>query len=684
MADMQVQAEIRLKDNLSKPAQTALESVGKAAKKAGDATAAMPASGGAKKLAGDATDAAHALSAVERVAKKMQGALRGADQAAGKLRGTMRGAVDQMKQLGKGVGKRFDSALKGGAAVVGAGYAAKASIQKSVSYESQLLDMANVAYADRNAKGRIAGAKDLDAVVKASIREGGGTRESAASALNTMLAAGTDEVTAKKLLPTIQKAATASGASGEELASILTKGISQGLFTAEDAPAVIDKAIKAGEAGAFELKDMARWLPQIFSAGKGMKNMAGYEAHLANLQGIAQVTGSKDQAGNAYFNLLGKITSTETAKNFKKMKIDLAGEIAKGVAKGEDPVTVFARLTEKVIGKDRKYQELQKRIASAKDPEEKRQLLEQAADYLQGTAIGKVIQDREALLGLSGILSQRQMIATVREGIQNAEGATDTSFQVKSSSGEFQQQRLANEKDIAQSAMYDTIKDPLNRAITSVADYAAAHPGQATVAAGAGTVGAIAAGGAGASSLVGMLRGGPAAAAGAGAAGAGAEGAAAGAAKAGSAIGWLGKVTRFAPWLVAGGTAISTEMDDSLTRAQKNEEHTGTALGLGGALAGAKLGAMGGALVGSVVPVLGTAIGGAVGGILGGIAGWFGGEKAGGWLGNKIFGEDGEPPAQPAMPPAPVEQTLNVKLEVDGQVLAETTQKYQTQQGLRQ
>lgn len=150
-----------------------------------------------------------------------------------------------------------------------------------------------------------------------------------------MLAAGTDIETAKNLLPVVQKAATAAQADPNELALVLVKGIQQGQFKPEQAKAALEKAIRAGEAGQFELKDMARWLPQIMAAGKGMKGMEGYEQHLANLQAVAQVTGSSDQAGNAYFNLLGKLTAPDAAKNFEDFGVNPQIRNPNFIAKGQ-------------------------------------------------------------------------------------------------------------------------------------------------------------------------------------------------------------------------------------------------------------------------------------------------------------------------------------------------------------
>lgn len=744
MSDMQVQAELVLEDKLSRPAGEALEGLEKSARRAGDAIDGTGRKDGAKRLAREAGDAARAMGAVAGESRQAQDAIDGAARRASHLAAAFRGARSQLRGAAEQLGRLkagLDGGLQGLAAAGGAGFAFKAAMDKPVQYEKLVASMANVAFADRGVDGRVAGMKELDAAIVKAVRQGGGTREQGAGALNAMLASGAvDESTAKDvLLPVVMKASTASGASAEELSQILVKGISQKQFTADQAQAAIDKAVKAGEAGQFELKDMAKWLPQIISAGKGQKGMEGFEAHLANLQAIAQVTGTNDQAGNAYFNLLGKITSTDAANNFKKKGINLAGALAKAKISGVDPVTAFVDLIQtQVVGKNRGFKALQKKIAATKDKGERQKLMEQALEILQGSAIGEIIQDREALLGLVGVMNGQATIKEVLEQLKKADGAVDTSFGVMSRTTDFQQERLANEKDIAVTGFFEAIKEPFDRLLGYAADLAQKNPALAVGAAGAGTAATSYMAASGASALFGWLRGWPggktaaaqpamqaaaqAAASATPAASAAPEAAARagkGASQAGSPASQAGKGSaaaklagRAGGMVAAAGAAfdaISTEMDDSLTRAQKNEAHAKTAGGFAGAMAGAKAGAVGGAAIGSFVGPLGTAIGTAIGGALGGAAGYFGGSWIGKKVGGFLFGQDDETGApQDLSPKEPeagavrkpdlevaikpvvdalqnqaINATFNIELALDGDVIARKVEEVQTRQAAR-
>lgn len=143
-------------------------------------------------------------------------------------------------------------------------------------------------------------------------------------ALDKLLASGTVKAeTAMKLLPTLQKGAVATGASTEDLSAIAISAMQQFGISEDQIGAVLDKAVAAGQAGNFELADMARWLPQQMAAAKsaGLSGMDGFEALLVANQQARVTAGTSDEAGNNLVNLLAKLTSKETADRFSKLEI---------------------------------------------------------------------------------------------------------------------------------------------------------------------------------------------------------------------------------------------------------------------------------------------------------------------------------------------------------------------------
>ncbi|WP_288711339.1 phage tail tape measure protein [uncultured Bilophila sp.] len=733
--DLEVEARLTLKDDLSKKAGTALDAVSKKARNAGkaaDALAATKKDAGAQAYERTAQAADKAATAIDKVARSadrardangrfVSGSGSGlgrvaqdaekAERSMGRLEAMARRTGTALSKMGGAMGSARDV----GAGLMAGGYVAARAVQKPIAYEKQLAEMANSTYRKRGTAGRIAGMKDLDEAVKEAVRKGGGSREQAAGALGTMIRGDLDDATARRLLPLVQKTATAAQADPNELAAILVKGIKQGQFKVDEAEEALEMALRAGDAGQFELKDQARWLPQIFSEGKGMKEMGGYKQHLANLQAIAEVTGSSDQAGNAYYNLLGKLTAPDVAKNLEDFGVNLPKELEKAAIEGEDPVSAFVRIVEeRVVNTNRSYKKLKAQLATAKGPE-RQALLQQAEEILQGSAVGRILQDREARLGFVGIMSQGETKKNVLAELDNTKGAIDASYKVMASTTAAQLQQTANEKDIAASDAFSEVKPHIDNMLTGLRDAAQEFPRLTTVVYEAATaLGVFAAVGMawGGSR---MLRGGGGKVLGGvgkllGGAGKTAVEAGGKATLAKTAADVGGKAVLKGTALEAGGKAVAdatakniaketmqagaktfgksvpliegglaayeiwqTENNPNLTRQQKNQANAATTGGLGGALTGAAIGAS----AGSVVPVIGTTAGALIGGLLG----WWAGREAGEGAGKLIYSD----PVSKAQTEErqPIELNAKLALEVDGLTLAEVMEKYQTEYNFR-
>ena len=731
--DLEVEARLTLKDDLSKKAGTALDAVGKKARNAGKAADALSA---AKKDAGEqayertAQAADKAATAIDKMARSTERArdahgrfvsgsgsgmgrvaqdAEKAERSMGRLEAMARRTGTALSKIGGAMGTARDA----GAGLMAGGDVAARAVQKPIAYEKQLAEMANSTYRKRDVAGRIEGMKDLDEAVKEAIRIGGGSREQAAGALGTMIRGDLDSATARRLLPLVQKTATASQADPNELAAILVKGIKQGQFKVDEAEEVLEMALRAGDAGQFELKDQARWLPQLFSEGKGMKGKEGYKQHLANLQAIAEVTGSSDQAGNAYYNLLGKLTAPDTAKNLEDFGVNLPKELEKAAKEGEDPVSAFVRIVEeRVVNTNKSYKKIKAQLAAAKGPE-RQALLKQAEEILQGSAVGRILQDREARLGFVGIMSQGETKKSVLAELDNAKGAIDASYKVMASTTDVQLQQAANEKDIAASAAFSEVKPHIDNMLTGLRDAAQEFPRLTTVVYEAATaLGVFAAVGMawGGSR---MLRGGGGKLLGGagkllGGAGKTAVEAGGKAALAKTAADVGGKAVLKGTALEAGGKAVAdataktvaketiqagaktlgkgflgaefamsaydiwqTENDPNLTRQQKDQANMATYGGFGGALAGAAAGAS----AGSVVPVIGTTAGALIGGLLG----WWAGREAGEGAGKLVYSD----PVSESQMSRPIQIDNRITLEVDGEPMARKVESYIADYGLR-
>lgn len=390
-------------------------------------------------------------------------------------------------------------------ASVGAGMAAGAMVmaqpmKKEMDYDRHLAMVSNTAFSDRDVAGRIAGKKELHDAVKSAVETGGGTKEEALGALDKLLASGTVKAeTAMKLLPTLQKGAVATGASTEDLSAIAISAMQQFDISEDQIGAVLDKAVAAGQAGNFELADMARWLPQQMAAAKsaGLSGMDGFEALLVANQQARVTAGTSDEAGNNLVNLLAKLTSKETADRFSKLEIkgkdgkthgiDFIKSMENEKKQGKNSIEAFGSIMDMVVGEDKRYKALKAKLKTAKK-EEQQALIEQMTNLVEGTAIGQIISDRQALMALLGIRNNVELGKQVKEEVTNSEGATDKSHKVVMSTNSAKVEQAKNAVEFAQMEGMKSFNDALGDAATKLAEYAKAYPDLTSTLTTAGTV----------------------------------------------------------------------------------------------------------------------------------------------------------------------------------------------------
>lgn len=406
---------------------------------------------------------------------------------------TKRRIAELNAEMGKvSMGQRLGNIGRGiaglAAGATAAGMVLAQPMKKQMDYDRSLAMTANTAFAERDVAGRIVGKAELNKAVKSAVEIGGGTKENALGALDTMLASGAVKAdTAMKLLPTLQKGATATGASTDDLAKIAISAMQQFDISEDQIGEVLDKAVAAGQAGNFELADMARWLPQQMAAGKsaGLKGMAGFEALLVANQQARVTAGTSDEAGNNLVNLLAKLTAKETNDRFEKLKIkgkdgkehgvDFIGSMEAQKKKGKNSIEAFVSIMDQVIGHDDKYRELQKKLKGAKK-EDQAKLLDEMTNLVEGTAIGQIISDRQALMALLGIRSNVSLGKEVKESLDKSEGAVDTSHAVIKDTNSYKVEDAKNNVDFAQMEGMKGFNDALGDVSVKIAEYAKAYP----------------------------------------------------------------------------------------------------------------------------------------------------------------------------------------------------------------
>lgn len=427
---------------------------------------------GAKSRA-EAQEVERSQRTMQSAVDKTSGSLRGLESAYTRLAGNTatERQIGYMRRLGQGIEQATARArnlaqmlmtavpkavgVAGG--VTGAFFASKALLDKPMDYSTRLAQMANTAFDDRDTNGRKAGKEELNASIISAVRYGGGSRDDAAGTLDNMISSGVVGVEdAKRLLPGFMKSSSASGASAKDLSSIAIRSSQTMGIPLNEVMDILDEANAAGKAGGFELRDMAKSLPQAMAGAKqsGLTGREGFRKVIAMLQASVITAGSKDEAANNVFNWLGKINSDDTAKDFKKQGIDLRGRLVSGREKGVDSADTFVALVDEVASKDKQYVALKAKLTNAKTKGEKEDTLSAMTDILQGGAIGKVIQDRQALMSLVSVMNNREYVAEIQKKMRTGKGSLGQDFNVMSDESGYKAQQLANNRDIAMSQAY--------------------------------------------------------------------------------------------------------------------------------------------------------------------------------------------------------------------------------------
>ncbi|WP_244322029.1 phage tail tape measure protein [Pectobacterium odoriferum] len=440
------------------------------------------------------SEQARAFDAMTQRVSKLRTELSGAAQSIGRM--------DRLRNIGSNA-----MAIAGGTAAVSAVVAQP--VRNQMGYERRLAMMANTAYADQDVEGRRAGMSSMDTLIRRSVKEGGGTKESAADTLDKFLASGVvDMQSAETLLPQIQKYSTATGANPIDLAQLAIS--LKDVFGIEDKDmgAALNMAIAAGSAGSFELADMAKWFPQQLAAASslGMRGLDDFTVLLGANQASMKTAGSPDQAGNNLVNLLAKINSQDAANAASRIKIngkgiDLSGTLTAARAKGMNSLDAFNGLVDRVVANDPKYRALEKKLQATTNDGDRKQIIESQKKILEGSAIGKIIADQQALMALLAYRANGDYMKQVR-GEANAQRtaepgqmAGDTSYALIADTNDFKTDQVKNAADFGTMDAVKPLSDVIGRLSGLMTDYANEYPGLTTAVSGA-TVGikALAAG----------------------------------------------------------------------------------------------------------------------------------------------------------------------------------------------
>lgn len=486
--------------------------------------------------------------------------------------------------------------LAGGAA---AAYTLRDPVRQAMSFDERVGLLSNTAYAELGPTGKKAGDAEIKAAIANAVKTGL-TKDAAMGALEKLVAdnqvGGTQG--ALKMLPYIGKVATGSGSGAEQVATMLGSFIGSGY--AKDvagAQRLMGISSAGAVAGSFEKSDMAKHLPALLPAAKaaGLTGEAGFKQLIVLLQQARTTAGSSDQAAMNVANLLPKLQSADTAKDFEKAgRGDLGKYLMEQRAQGVDPLTAWQNVIDSEIEKNPNLKPAMARLKAAKNSEDQTAAIDSITGMAEGQSIGKYFQDMQARGALFG-LRNKDVADKVNAAFSMADTVVDGDYaHMRGRAGV--ETRVAGELgDLGKNQALDSLAP----AISAVAGGFASMSEKFPVLTGGATLAATALGAAAA------------------AAGAFTVMAGGGGGKAGQAItAAAGRATRYLPSGKTVGKAgllgVGAMVGGMALGAVAGEDSAITRYG-----SSALNGAAAGAFVGSLVPVVGTAVGAAVGGALG-------------------------------------------------------------------
>lgn len=435
-----------------------------------------------------------AMTAAQKDAKGLENNITGVARAANNIKptGIMRftEALNKAKSAAKSTMEMIQKTAQAGAAVAAGGYVLKAATDKPMAFDRRLALMANVAYSDRDVAGRIAGKSQLEAAVRSAQKQGLGSQDDIAEALNQLVGSGAmgsgkaGLESSMRLLPALAEGASGNGADASDLAKLAIAAKQNMKLTDAEIPLFLSKAITAGNEGNFELKDMVKYLPQqmaLYSAN-GMKGMKGAEDLLAYNQVARISAGTSDEAGNNLVNLLAKMNSSDTQHDFKKQGIDLTGSLAAARGKGMSTLDAFMALVSRVAGKDKSYKALEARSKNETGDTQK-STVSAMMDILEQKGIGLTVQDRQAMSALLGAKQNSAKLNDIRNKVKMDDGTQlHKNAQVVRNTASGAAESLANAKDKAASDSLKNIDGPLQSLLNGTASLADKFPTLATAA----------------------------------------------------------------------------------------------------------------------------------------------------------------------------------------------------------
>ena len=334
---------------------------------------------------------------------------------AGSLGASLRSAQMQVSTFGRNVTRTMNDAATAGAkgfkgmlhsdafqmAAVGAagiGVALAASVKTAASFETVLSDIGKTANVG-NAELKILGRQITGLSGRNRTNLG---PEKLAAGIQDLVAQGLSLQDAVASMESLGRVATATNS---DLLDVTKTGFQlQNALKIKptELKATFDALAFAGKAGAFELKDMATFMPTIAAAAgtMGIEGKQGAISLAAMMQMIRKDAPDAGQAATRMTDAMLKMTSPDAVKNFKKFGVDIEQVLKQARAKGVNPMEAALSELQRVTGGD-------------------------------VFKLGQIFGDKEAKLGLMSLMKYRAEYEKLKAdaGGSSAAGTIDRDYQ---------------------------------------------------------------------------------------------------------------------------------------------------------------------------------------------------------------------------------------------------------------
>ena len=392
---------------------------------------------------------------------------------AASLSRSIRGAQMQVSSFGRNVsrtmndaalsGRRsmkglFDNALWQQAAVgaAGVGIAIGASIRTAARFETVLGEIGKTANVSEVGLQKVS-ARILDLSARSRTNLG---PEKLAAGIQDLVAQGLNLNDAVASIESLGRVATATNS---DLLDVTKTGfqLQNALkIRPTELKATFDALAFAGKQGAFELKDMAQFMPTIAAAAGtlGIQGKQGAIALASMMQMVRKDAPDAGQAATRLTDAMLKMTSPDAVKNFSKFGVNIQQVLNHAKAKGINPMEAALAELQRVTGGD-------------------------------VFKLSQIFGDKEAKLALMSLMKYRKEYAALKAeaGGPTAAGTVDRDFQRSLRTFQGTLNSFQNSSQRLGIAVGQALLPPLTRlaeiitpAVEGIASWAAANPKVAT------------------------------------------------------------------------------------------------------------------------------------------------------------------------------------------------------------